>query len=172
MIQLIDPKRQAELEDIIAELSATVSLMRSRLSNLEQQNSYLEGKIISISRKNNVMEDQIRTLRARHEQYASGGYTGTSDSMSEKWFGRPTRDEIEGYMTSSIPRYPRLRERGSLRDGAAETTAGLAGLVSAIASISPEASIGVRQEVLEEYDSMADGWMASYTTSSIVPDVV
>lgn len=96
MIQLIDPKRQAELEDTVVRISV-------QLQEYKAENALLRNQMIRLERNFRRLEDRFQGLSA------SGGVTRVSGTISEdpweSFFGRDSvsRESTGGIVISSSP---------------------------------------------------------------------
>lgn len=87
MIKLIDPKRQAELEEIIVQLGATVEHLKRDVIDLKEANETLTGRYWALLRKVEVVESKKVPTG-----YASGGYIsgglGDIATLSQDMYNR------------------------------------------------------------------------------------
>jgi hypothetical protein len=66
MVRLIDPKRQAELEEIIVKISTDVDSLSRTVKVLENQNVRLVERVQMLSRKSDVLERSLLEMNSHY----------------------------------------------------------------------------------------------------------
>ena len=78
MIKLIDPKRQAELEEIIVQLGATVETLRRDVLNLQEANEALTSRLPQFAEQYRRLTRKVDAMEG--SGFAAGGYTSRHSS--------------------------------------------------------------------------------------------